>query len=82
MAKALAAKRILDGGEIDRGAFGRETQTKVKVAAKKAGRIGIGLVGEFGNEKQKPQVRRAEKVVNGVDRAFGGGEAPGSRLKP
>ena len=50
----------------------------MKVAAKKAGRIGIDLVEEFGSESQKRKVAKAAKVVNGVDRAFSGGEVPGA----
>jgi hypothetical protein len=81
MSKAMAVKRILDGGEMDGEGFGRGTQKKVKVAAKKAGHIGIGLVGKFGNEKQKAQVRKAAKVANGLDRAFSGGDVPGAKLR-
>ncbi len=81
VSKALAVKRVLDGGETGGEGFGRGTQKKVKVAAKKAGRIGIGLVGEFGNDKQKRQVRKAERLVNGVDRAFSGGAVPGAKLR-
>ncbi len=77
----MAVKRILDGREMGGEGFGRGTRKKVKTAAKKAGRIGIGLVGEFGNEKQKRQVRKAERVVNGVDHAFSGGEIPGAKLR-
>ncbi len=79
--KAMAIKHVLDGGEMGGGGFGRGTQKKVKVAAKKAGRIGIGLVGEFGSKFQKRKVAKATKVVNGVDRAFSGGEVPGARLR-
>jgi hypothetical protein len=81
VSKALAVKRVLDGGEMAGEGFGRGTQKKIKTAVKKGGRIGIGLVGEFGNDKQKRQVRKAERVVNGVDRAFSGGEAPGAKLR-
>ncbi len=81
VSKALAMKRVLDGGEMAGEGFGRGTQKKIKTAVKKGGRIGIGLVGEFGNDKQKRQVRTAERVVNGVDRAFSGGEAPGAKLR-
>ena len=81
MSKAMAVKRVLDCGEMDGEGFGRGTQRKVRTVAKKTGRIGIGLVGEFGNEKQKAQVCKAEKVANGLDRAFSGGEAPGAKLR-
>ena len=53
----------------------------MKTGLKKAGRVGIGLVGEFGNEKQKRQLAKASKLVNGVDCAFSGGEAPGAKLR-
>ncbi len=53
----------------------------MKVAAKKAERIGIGLVGEFGSESQKRKVAKASRVVNGVDRAFSGGEIPRAKLR-
>ena len=65
------------GGE----GVGRGTQRKVKTAAKKEGLIGINLIRKFGNDKQKRQVRKAEKVVIGVDRAFSGGEVPGAKLR-
>ncbi len=81
VSRAMAVKRVLDGGEMGGEGFGRGSQNKLKVTAKKAGRIGIGLVGEFGNEAQKRQVRKAERVVNGVDRAFSGGEVPGAKLR-
>ncbi len=81
VSKALAIKRVLDGGEMAGEGFGRGTQKKMKTAVKKGGRIGIGLVSEFGNDKQKRQVRKAERVVNSVDRAFSGGEAPGAKLR-
>ena len=81
MSKAMAVKRVLDGGEMGGEDFGRGTQKKVKVAARKAGRIGIGLVGEFGSESQKRKVAKASKVVNGVDRVFSGGEVPGAKLR-
>ncbi len=81
VSKALAVKRVLDGGEMTGEGFGRGTHKKTKTAVKKGGRISIGLVGEFGNDKQKRQVRKAERVVNGVDIAFSGGEAPGAKLR-
>ena len=74
-------KRVLDGGEMGGEGFGRGIQRTVKTAVKKGGRFGIGLVGEFGNDKQKRQVRKAERVVNGVDCAFSGGEVPGAKLR-
>ncbi len=77
----MDVKRVFDGGEMDGEGFGRGTQRKVKTVAKKAGRIGIGLVGEFGNESQQRKVAKAAKVVNGVDRAFSGGEVPGAKLR-
>ncbi len=80
MSKAMAVKRVLDGGEMSGEGYGRGTQKKVKTAVKKAGRIGIGLVGEFGNERQQRQMRKAERLVNGVDRAFSGGGA-GAKLR-
>ncbi len=49
VSKTMAVKRVLDGGEMSGEGFGRGTQRKVKTAAKNAGHIGIGLVGEFGN---------------------------------
>ncbi len=61
VSKALAGKRVSEGGEMGGEGCGRGTQKKVKTAANKAGRSGIGLVGEFGNDKQKRQVRKAEK---------------------
>ncbi len=81
MSKAMAVKRVLDGGEMGGEGFGRGTQKRVKPAVKKGGRIGIGLVGEFGNESQKRKVAKAAKLVNGVDRAFSGGAAPGAKLR-
>ena len=81
VSKALAIKRVLDGGAMGGEGFGRGSPKKVKVAAKKAGRIGIGLVEEFGSTAQKRKVAKAAKVVNGVDRAFSGGEVPGVKLR-
>ena len=72
---------MLDGGEVGGEGFCGGTQKKVRVAEKKAGSSGIGLVEKFGSQSQRRKVAKAAKNVNGVDRAFSGGEAPGAKLR-